>query len=362
MTGNNDRSNDMGCDSRPCPACTADAPWSVYVCSPSGVIRDKAGFKRGIKQLKGLGAVVQVDPDALSRCQRFAGDDATRVGALQRAADSACDMVLLGRGGYGLTRIMDVIPWAAIARRIVDQGQIWMGYSDFTALQMGLLAHHAQAVTWAGPLVADDLGAVQPDPITLACFLDVLQRRSEGMGWRIKRKEQVALAAAAANAKHVALDRPLRGTLWGGNLCVLTKLVGTPWLPQIHGGLLFLEDVHEAPYSIERMLSQLEWAGLLQRQRAILLGQFSGYSSSPLDRGFGLSQVLERLRQRMAVHGIPVFCQLPFGHLRRKVCLPVGAQVELHYHNGEVLLHWDSVPHAALGYGDDAQGCNCGQA
>lgn len=126
-------------------------------------------------------------------------------------------------------------------------------------------------------------------------------------------------------------------TLWGGNLAVLCSLVGTPFLPQIKGGILFLEDVAEHPYRIERMLTQLLHAGILGAQKAIVLGQFTQYKLGSHDKGFKLATVVNWLRGQVKA---PVLTNLPFGHVPTKVLLPVGAQVDLAVEGRDAFLLW----------------------
>jgi muramoyltetrapeptide carboxypeptidase len=125
--------------------------------------------------------------------------------------------------------------------------------------------------------------------------------------------------------------------LWGGNLTVLTSLLGTPYFPNIKGGLLFLEDVGEHPYRIERMLTQLLHSGVLARQKAVILGQFTEFKLVPHDRGFKLENVVNWLRQHLK---IPVLTNLPYGHVATKVLLPVGAKTDLILEGRDALLFW----------------------
>ncbi len=155
----------------------------IYIYSPSGAVRDKAAFKRGAARLKKLGHEVELDVNALSRQTRFAGDDATRLSALQRAAASGADVAMISRGGYGLTRILPDMPYKALAKAI-DKGTQFVGLSDFTAFQNALLAKTG-AVTWAGPALGEDFGTEQPDDIMEACFDDMLSGQGEGAGWRL---------------------------------------------------------------------------------------------------------------------------------------------------------------------------------
>jgi muramoyltetrapeptide carboxypeptidase len=127
------------------------------------------------------------------------------------------------------------------------------------------------------------------------------------------------------------------GRLWGGNLCVVTSLLGTPHLPRIKGGVLFLEDVNEHPYRIERSLLQLHQAGVLDAQKAVVLGQFTDYKKSPLDRGYTLKSAIDHLR---SVCSVPILTGLPFGHVPTKVCLPVGRRVTLAVQGRDVFIGW----------------------
>ncbi len=125
--------------------------------------------------------------------------------------------------------------------------------------------------------------------------------------------------------------------LWGGNLSVLVSLLGTPYWPQVQGGVLFLEDVNEHPFRIERMLTQLLHAGVLAQQKAVLMGQFTGIRLAPHDRGYKLATVVAWLRSQIKV---PVLTGLPFGHVPTKVLLPVGARVDLVGQAREALMAW----------------------
>lgn len=298
----------------------------IYIYSPSSAVRDKAAFKRGVKHLEAQGHQVEIDDAALAVHQRFAGDDATRLEAIGRAAASGADVALTTRGGYGLTRILDDIPYGKVTRAI-EGGMKFVGFSDFTAFQNALLKKTG-AITWAGPSVGEDFGAVEgPDDIMKACFEDLLDGQGEGTGWRLPAREGLA----------PVLDHIRHAKLWGGNLTVLVSLLGTPHFPDVRDGVLFLEDVGEHPYRIERMLDQLRYAGVLQRQRAILLGQFTAFKKVPNDRGFSLATVSERLQSLLKV---PVLTGLPFGHVPTKVLLPVGAEVEMGSQGREVIIMW----------------------
>lgn len=303
-------------------------PKHIYVYSPSGAVRDKAAFRRAIKRLQAQGHEVEVDTDALSSHLRFAGDDATRLAAIHRAAASGADVALISRGGYGLTRILPGIDYPAVAKSIA-QGTHFVGLSDFTAFQNALLAQ-AGAISWAGPALIADFGQKEGvDDIMLDCFEDLLYGHGEGAGWRMPKQPAGA----------VPEDFYVEGgaTLWGSNLAVLTSLLGTPYFPQVQGGILFLEDVGEHPYKIERMLTQLLHAGVLAQQKAIVFGQFTEFKLTPHDKGYKLQTVIDWLRSQLR---IPVLQGLPYGHVATKVLLPVGAPVSLSVEGRDALIYW----------------------
>lgn len=307
----------------------------IYIYSPSGAVQDKPAFRRGVARLKQLGHEVEIDEAALARHMRFAGDDETRLQAIARAAASGADVALISRGGYGLTRILPELPYKKIAKA-VERGMRFVGHSDFTALQCAVLAKTG-AVTWAGPAVGEDFGVEgTPDDIMEACFDDLLCGQGEGTGWQLPKSDALALNRPSATD-----DRPAvhvrNGLMWGGNLSMLCSLLGTPWLPRVKGGVLFLEDVNEHPYRIERCLTQLLHAGVLGDQKAILLGGFTRYKASPNDRGFKLQTVVDWLRTKTKT---PVLTGLPFGHVATKVVLPVGQKVELMVQGRDALVFW----------------------
>ena len=296
----------------------------IYIFSPSSAIRDKAVVRRGVARLEGLGHEVELDEAVFATHMRFAGDDETRIAAIHRAAASGADVALITRGGYGLTRLLPAIRYKAVAKA-VERGTRFVGLSDFTAFQSAMLAQTG-AVTWSGPALGEDFGVEgEPDEIMQACFEDLVSGQGEGTGWQLPK------AQAAADPVQV------KGTLWGGNLSVLASLVGTPWLPPVKGGILFLEDVHEHPYRVERMLTQLLYAGVLGRQKAVLLGHFTNYKPVPHDRGFRLQTVVDWLRRQIKA---PVFTGLPFGHVPTKVTLPVGAKVHLAVEGRDAFVLW----------------------
>lgn len=298
----------------------------LQIYTPAGVVHQPAALTRAARRLRTLGFDVTLDAAARARHQRFGGDDAARLEAIHRVADAAPAVALASRGGYGLTRLLDAIAWKRLAKA-AGRGTRWVGHSDLTALQLGLLAHTG-APSWAGPMATDDFGRADEagglDDVTVPCFVEAMTGELEAVGFRTEDGFD-------------GLQR--RGVLWGGNLAMLCSLLGTRHLPAVKGGILFLEDVNEMSFRTERMLLQLLQAGVLGSQKAVLLGQFTGAKPSPLDRGFTLKTVVAGLRARTRV---PVLTGLPFGHVPTKVTLPVGRRVELVVQGRDCLLGWQA--------------------
>jgi muramoyltetrapeptide carboxypeptidase len=233
---------------------------------------------------------------------------------------------MASRGGYGLSRLLDAIDWPLLARA-VEQGTRWVGHSDFTALQLGLLAHTG-AGSWAGPMAADDFGRADidggVDDVTAGCFTEAMSGELEAVGFR---------TAAGYDGLQV------RGPLWGGNLTMLCSLLGTPHLPRprrVKGGVLFLEDVNEHPYRVERMLLQLLQAGVLGTQRRCC---WATSAAQAVAQRPGLPAVVGgRTRapaQRRAHADRPAVRPR-----RHQAHVPVGRKVTLAVQGRDVLLGW----------------------
>jgi len=288
--------------------------YGIGLYAPAGFATEPAAIDRAVARLSGLGHRVVVDPTCTTRWQRFSAPDDERLAAVRRMAeDPAVELAVAVRGGYGWSRLLDRLDFAGLAA----SGTRWMGHSDFTAFQLAALAH-AGIVTFAGPMAAYDFGAATPSAFTLDhCW---------------------GLLGSDSYAVECALDGPDfagEGTLWGGNLAMVAHLAGTPHLPRIDGGILFLEDIGEHPYRIERMLYQLHLAGVLLRQRAVLLGSFTGYDLGPNDNGYDAAAMVAHVRAQL---GVNVYTGLPFGHTPEKLTLPVGGRCAMTVRDGRAQL------------------------
>ncbi|WP_426662712.1 muramoyltetrapeptide carboxypeptidase [Rhodanobacter aciditrophus] len=299
----------------------------VRLIAPSGYPHDRAAMSRGVTRLREAGCEVD-GLDVLERTElRYAGSDAERAADLNALAalHELPDVVLAIRGGYGATRLLEHLHYDLLRERLAGTNTVLVGHSDFTAIQMAL---HAKSglVTFGGPMLGPDFGADTPSALTLPHF------------WRTVRAEQGSAEWTGSGDRTLDLEGPL----WGGNLAMLCSLLGTPYFPRIDGGILFVEDVGEPPFRIERLLYQLRLSGVLGRQRALILGSFTDCRPSAYDNGYGLAEGFAQIRR---VAGIPVLEGLPFGHAPDKFTLPFGAPARLRVEGGRARLDFTGYPH-----------------
>jgi muramoyltetrapeptide carboxypeptidase len=285
---------------------------TIELIAPSGYPHDPVVVHRALNRLRAQGNHVTGVHATERRYQRFAGTDGERAAELNRLADASQklpDIVLAVRGGYGAMRILHGLDYEGLQRRLTDQPVALVGHSDFTAIQLALLAR-AGLTTFGGPMLMSDFGAEEVSSFTMKHFWDALT------------KPTFTVTSHAAQMQSVDVS----GTLWGGNLAVIASLAGTPYMPPVENGILFLEDVNEQPFRVERMIYQLHLSGILARQQALVLGDFSGGKSYDYDNGYDLLAMIEQVR---AVIGIPVITGLSFGHIPDMVTLPIGADAHL---------------------------------
>ena len=284
----------------------------VHVIAPSSPFSTE-DFERGIARLRER-FDVRFDANILAREGYFAGSDQRRAAELLAAMqDRSVQGIIAARGGYGATRLLDRIDPLHLARH----PKLLVGFSDASAL------HAVWALAGLGSLHASMVAA-------MGRASDALVQRWLG-----------ALCGAEPpplrGLETVAPGRA-RGVLRGGNLAVLTALIGTPYLPPTKGCVLFFEDVGERPYRVDRMLTQWLHAGLLKDAAAILLGTFTACGPGP--DGISVEDVL---RERLGSLGIPVLAGVPAGHVDDNLELPLGAMCEVDAAGGLVSIETQPV-------------------
>lgn len=301
----------------------------IRLIAPSGYPHDRAAMKRAVARLHAAGCTLE-GLDVLERAElRYAGSDKQRVADLNALAsvDELPDIVLAIRGGYGATRLLEQLDYGALRERLADTATVLVGHSDFTAIQLALYAKSG-LTTFGGPMLGADFGAPELHTLMWEHF------------WRTVASPQ----STAIWATPTPGELDVEGPLWGGNLAVLCSLIGTPYFPRIDDGILFVEDVGEPPYRIERLLYQLHLSGVLDRQRALVLGHFSQCRPAAYDNGYDLDAAFDQIGRAARV---PVVRGLPFGHEPDKFTLPFGAAARLRVAGGEATLSFGGYPHLA---------------
>lgn len=277
----------------------------LLLCSPSGALLEPDRLDRAVLCLQTLGFEVTETPHCRTRVERFAGTDAQRLSDMEyAAAQPERSLIMASRGGYGASRLMTKANWPSIAEQLNRNGHVLCGHSDITAIQMALMANGANPEALLhGPMGSFDFGdEAGVNDSTLHYFQTALTG-VVNIEWQ---GDLYSVSTPQAE---------IQGPVWGGNLSMLCALVGTPWLPTVEGGILVLEDVNEPVYKIERMILQLKQAGILDAQKAVILGQFSEPAPNAHDNGYTLATMAEYVASRIQV---PVLGQFPFGHCTPK--------------------------------------------
>ncbi len=278
----------------------------MLLVSPSGPTRPER-VARGIELLTGWGLRPQVAPNAYARRGYLAGDDALRAADLNAAfADPQVRGVICTRGGYGAQRVVDLIDMAAVRR----DPKVVAGFSDITALQFAL---------WRGARLAGvhGPGAAWVDERTPL-------RSAESLHTALMTTAPVTVEAVPGEETYpVRVPGRAVGRLLGGNLCLITATLGTPDMPDLTGAVLLVEEVQEPPYKVDRMLTHLRRAGVLDGLAGVAVGQFTDCADG------WATTVVDVLTDRLGDLGVPVLGGLPIGHGPGQLSVPVGTSATL---------------------------------
>ncbi len=277
-----------------------------------------------VQNLTRRGYVVQVSKNAQEKDGYLAGADELRASDLNQAfADPKVKMVLCLRGGFGSPRLLDRVDYEAIRRH----PKIFVGYSDITALLVAL-RQKAKLVTFHGPMATTDFsGRSGLSPYAHRHFWSLLEAPAAGSPPDPQLFENWGQSGAPkTTALRTLAGGAAEGTLVGGNLSTLAALMGTPYEAETSGSILFLEDVNEEPFRIDRMLCQLRLAGKLKPVKGVLLGAFTRCEPKDKKDSQTVDQVLDHYFTGL---GIPVLAGFPSGHLPEQATLPLGSRVRL---------------------------------
>ncbi len=280
---------------------------------------DRDRLARGVAEFERLGFHVDWRPDLFDRDGFLAGSDARRADELTEAfLDPQISGIVCARGGYGSMRLLPRLDLP----RLAASPKVLLGFSDVTALLLAFLREGL--VTFHGPVVTGRMAEVGLEPAER----DAFRRAVMGPSATGVLGEGRALVGGVAD-----------GPLVGGTLSLIVSLLGTPWFPELDGAILFLEEVGEKPFRVDRMLTQLDLAGVFSAVAGVALGRFSR-CDNPADPSVPVESVLA---SRFRSCGKPVLAGLPFGHDGENRTLPVGIRARLDADAGRLVAMESAV-------------------
>jgi muramoyltetrapeptide carboxypeptidase len=298
---------------------------SVGLVNPAGAVWEPVQVEIATESLAALGLAAKQGAHLLNRRGYFAGTDEERAADLNTMfADPAVRAIHCVRGGWGSARLLPLLDWEVISRN----PKILLGYSDITALLLALQAR-TDLVTFHGPV-----GASQWNSFNVGWMKRVLQQGEAVTFENLKEIGEDDLTVVE-NRVQTLTPGVARGRLLGGNLTVLTSLVGSGYLPDWDGCILFLEDVEEAPYRIDRMLTQLRLAGILHKARAVVWGHCTDCRPGS---GYGSLTVTDVLHDHLKPLGVPAWQGAMIGHIDSQFTLPLGIEVEVDANAGTIRM------------------------
>ncbi|MBM4161339.1 MAG: LD-carboxypeptidase [Ignavibacteria bacterium] len=289
----------------------------IGVVSPASPPSAQEKIDKGVQYLERLGYRVRVGRHVMAQLGYLAGTDEQRADDLNSMLrDPEVKAVFAVRGGYGTPRLLHRVDYRAIRRH----PKIIVGYSDLTALQLAIF-RKTSLVTFSGPMVGVEMWE-QIDPFTEEHFWRVLTSAAR-VGVLANPDEQRAIVHNKGAAS---------GRLLGGTFSLLMSLIGTPYFPDLRRSILVLEDVDEAPHRVDRMFAQLNHAGILSKISGLVLGVFTDcVPTDPTKPYLTIDQVLQE-----AMHSVtcPVLANFQYGHIPRKLTLPIGLRARLDARRG----------------------------
>ncbi len=297
----------------------------VGLVAPAGFVGDRFGVEAIEATVRAMGLVPRAAPHLTAREGYLAGSDAVRAQDLQAMfADPDVAAVMAVRGGWGCARILPLLDFAAIA----GTPKLFIGSSDITALHLAFAArtgvasiHGPNAAASWPPAAWESFRAVAFDGATPT--------------FAVPERTGANLAGRGAD-RRTFRGGTARGRLLGGNLSVLSGLVGTPYVPDMRGAILFLEDTNESEYRIDRMLTQLALAGIFEEVAGVVFGQCTNCHNP--DGGYSNFTILEVLERQFAALRVPVFQGAMIGHIAAQASIPVGVLAEMDADAGTIRL------------------------
>jgi len=295
----------------------------IAITSPAGALREHTDADKFKKLLEKLGFEVIMGMTVKAKHGYFSGTDEMRLNELHKFfADKTIKGIVCMKGGYGCARIIDQLDYEMISKN----PKIFMGFSDITAL-IHSIYHYSGVVTFHGPVGNSSWNEYSVDYITRTVMLGEKVKYSPGSD--VKNDPIVTYKSGIAEGK-----------LAGGNLSVLCSLAGTKWFPETAGRVLFLEDVHEEPYRLDRMLQQLKLMGVFENISGLVLGKFPKCFAEEPDFAFSIPEVFS---QHFSKAKFPVYSGAMIGHVANKYTLPIGINARMDADKGTIELLEEAV-------------------
>jgi len=297
----------------------------IGLINPSGAIYEHAPYEQAHARLRALGFRTKEGANLRARYGHMAGTPQQRADDIHaHVADPEVAGLLAVTGGSGANRVLPLLDYDLIGRHPKFLG----GFSDLTAL---ISAVHVKTglVTFHSPLARSEWNAFSVEHFKAVA----MDGRAHTLANTLVPADDLV---AAEGSIHTLRGGRAQGPLVGGNLAVLTSLAGTPYLPRFDGAILFLEDVTEYVYRIDRMLSTLMLSGALARVAGVALGGFT--DCPPSEGSFGSLTLDEVFRDYFMPLDVPVYRGAQFGHIKRKFTLPLGVRAEIDADAGSLRL------------------------
>ncbi|SKA86537.1 muramoyltetrapeptide carboxypeptidase [Caloramator quimbayensis] len=277
----------------------------IGVVAPASPVFEKDKIDMGVKMLKEQGFDVVLGDSCFKKYGFLAGNDYIRAKDINDFfKNDEIDAIICLRGGYGSIRILDMIDYETIK----NNPKIFCGYSDITAFHLAIYKY-TSLITFHGPMICD---IAEFDEFTIKSFIDCLSGNINDKSYSL----------GILRGK----DKDVEGRIFGGNLSLICSLIGTPYENNYENKILFIEDIGEEPYKVDRMLNHLRLRGVFENIKAIILGQFTDCSPKDEEKSLSLNIVFEDFFSNIKV---PVYYGLLAGHDKNKITIPLNTNIKI---------------------------------
>lgn len=291
---------------------------TIGIISPAGVVKDDCFWSSTVNFFENYGYKVKIAANAINKNGYLAGKDEERLYDLNEFwEDDEIKAIICSRGGYGCHRLLDKIDY----EKMTFNPKIFIGYSDITALLSAFLTH-SKITVFHGPLALSDFGCEDTDEYTITNFFNILEGKAK-------------LPFTYQNPLNYQCikEGTSEGELIGGNLTVLSALLGTPYFPEVKGKILFLEDIAEPVYKIDRMISQLKLAGVFEEISGLLFSEFTLIPDSDDE-----NLLINTIKYLSKDFDFPIGYGFPSGHGKVKATLPLGIRYSFSSLHGNLTI------------------------